>query len=139
MYINETKLKVRYVETDQMGIVHHSNYYAWFEVGRTEYITGIGMTYKEMEEENIMLPVVESSCRYMEGAKNEDILIIQTYIKELNGAKVIFNYNVVRVIDGKILAKGSTIHAFVNEKFRIINLKKANTDIWSRFQKLLKE
>ena len=139
MYINETKLKVRYVETDQMGIVHHSNYYAWFEVGRTEYITEIGMTYKEMEEKSIMLPVVESSCRYMEGAKNEDLLIIQTFIKELNGAKVIFNYNVVRATDGKILAKGSTIHAFVNEKFRIINLKKTNTDIWSRFQKLLKE
>ena len=139
MYINETKLKVRYVETDQMGIVHHSNYYAWFEVGRTEYITEIGMTYKEMEEKNIMLPVIESSCRYIEGAKNEDILIIQTFIKELNGAKVIFNYNVVRSTDGKILAKGSTMHAFVNEKFRIINIKKVNTDLWNRFQKLLKE
>jgi len=139
MYINETKLKVRYVETDQMGIVHHSNYYAWFEVGRTEYITGIGMTYKEMEENNIMLPVIESSCRYIQGAKYEDILIIQTFMKELNGAKVIFNYNVIREVDAKILAKGSTTHAFVNEKFRVINLKKKNIEMWSRFQKLLKE
>lgn len=139
MYINETKLKVRYVETDQMGIVHHSNYYAWFEVGRTEYITEIGMTYKQMEEANIMLPVVESFCKYMEGAKYEDILIVQTFMQELNGAKVIFNYNVVRERDGKILAKGSTTHAFVNEKFRVVNLKKVNPDIWSRFQKLFEE
>ncbi len=136
MYINETKLKVRYVETDQMGIVHHSNHYAWFEVGRTEYITEIGMTYKQMEENNIMIPVVESSCKYIEGAKYEDIIIIQTYIKELNGAKVIFNYNVVREMDGKILAKGSTTHAFVNEKFRVVNLKKFNPDVWSRLQKI---
>lgn len=139
MYINETKLKVRYVETDQMGIVHHSHHYAWFEVGRTEYITGIGMTYKEMEENNILLPVVESSCRYIEGARNEDILIIKTYMQELNGAKVIFNYNVVRENDGKILAKGSTTHAFVNEKFKVVNLKKVNLDVWSRLQKLFEE
>ncbi|MBU3180260.1 acyl-CoA thioesterase [Clostridium psychrophilum] len=138
MYINETKLKVRYVETDKMGIVHHSNYYVWFEVGRTEYITAIGMTYKEMEQNNIMLPVVESSCKYIEGAKNEDKIIIQTFIKELNGAKVIFNYNAVRECDGKILARGSTTHAFVNEKFKIINIKKADSKVWSRFEKLLK-
>lgn len=137
MYINETKIKVRYVETDQMGIVHHSNYYAWFEVGRTEYITSVGMTYKNMEENNIMLPVVESYCKYIEGAKYEDIIIIQTFMQELNGAKVIFNYNVVREIDGKIIAKGSTTHAFVNEKFRVVNLKKANAEMWSGFEKLL--
>lgn len=139
MYINETKLKVRYVETDQMAIVHHSNYYAWFEVGRTEYITEIGMTYKQVEENNIMLPVVESSCRYIEGAKYEDIIIIQTFMKELNGAKVIFNYNVIRENDGKILAKGSTTHAFVNEKFRVVNLKKVNMEMWSGFEKLFEK
>ena len=139
MYVDKTKLKVRYVETDQMGIVHHSNYYAWFEVGRTEYITQIGMTYKQMEEANIMLPVVESSCKYIQGAKYEDMLIIETFMHELNGAKVIFNYNVVRESDGKMLAKGSTTHAFVNEKFRVVNLKKANAEMWSRFQKLFED
>ena len=139
MYINETKLKVRYEETDQMGIVHHSNYYTWFGVGRTEYITQIGKTYKEMEEDNIMLPVVESSCRYIKGAKYDDILIIQTFMQELNGVKVIFNYNVIRENDGVILAKGSTTHAFVNEKFKVINLKKANIELWSKFIKLFEE
>ncbi|MFT5872521.1 MAG: acyl-CoA thioester hydrolase [Clostridium sp.] len=139
MYINETKLKVRYIETDKMGIVHHAHYYSWFGVGRTEYIAEIGMTYKQMEENYIMLPVVESSCKYIEGAKFDDILIIQTFIKVLTGAKVIFNYNVVRENDKKILAKGSTTQAFVNEEFRVVNLKKTNLEMWSRFQKLFQE
>jgi acyl-CoA thioester hydrolase len=82
--------------------------------------------------------VVESSCKYIEGAKYEDIIIIQTFMNDLNGAKVIFNYNVIREKDGKVLAKGSTTHAFVNEKFRVVNLKKANIEMWNRFEKLFK-
>jgi len=111
----------------------------WFEVGRMEYITAMGMTYKQMEYDNIMLPVIESSCKYIEGAKYEDILIIQTFMKELNRVKVTFNYNLVREMDGKILAKGSTSHAFVNEKFKLVNLEKANVEMWCSFQKLLND
>lgn len=136
MYINRTKIKVRYVETDQMGIVHHSNYYAWFEVGRTEFITESGMSYSEMESEKLLLPVVESGCRYIEGAKYEDELIIETFIEKLSGAKVIFNYNVIREKDNKLLAKGTTTHAFVNDSFKVINLKKKNTNIWNKLDKL---
>jgi acyl-CoA thioester hydrolase len=135
---NETKIKVRYVETDQMGIVHHSNYYAWFEVGRGEFIKGAGMTYRDMEEQGIMLPLLESSCKYIEGAKYDDELIIQTWIKEMNGVKIIFNYNVVRERDNKIIAKGSTKHAFVNNEFKIINIKKVNPDMWSKLQEIYK-
>lgn len=130
MYINETKIKVRYVETDQMGIVHHSNYYAWFEVGRTEFIAASGMNYKDMEREGVLLPVVESSCKYIQGAKYEDVLIIKTWIEQLNGAKVVFSYHIIREEDNKVLAKGSTIHAFVSKDFKIINLKKKNEDMW---------
>jgi len=136
MYINETKIKVRYVETDQMGIVHHSNYYPWFEVGRTEFIKEIGMTYSQMEAENVMLPLVESSCKYIIGARYEDELTIQTWIEELTGAKVVFKYQVVRDSDSKIIAKGSTIHAFVNKEFRVMNLKKKNSDMWEKLNAL---
>ena len=136
MYINETKIKVRYVETDQMGIVHHSNYYPWFEVGRTEFIKEIGMSYSDMEAQDVMLPLVESSCKYIIGAKYEDDLTIETWIKELTGAKVIFNYHVVRDTDKKIIAKGSTTHAFVNKEFRVMNLKKKNNDMWEKLNKL---
>jgi len=136
MYINETKIKVRYVETDQMGIVHHSNYYPWFEVGRTEFIKEIGMTYSDMEAQNVMLPLVESSCKYIIGAKYEEELTIQTWIEELTGAKIVFKYQVVRDLDGKVIAKGSTIHAFVNKEFRVINLKKKNSDMWDKMNAL---
>jgi len=136
MYINESKIKVRYVETDQMGIVHHSNYYPWFEVGRTEFIKEIGMTYSDMEAQNVMLPLVESSCKYIIGAKYEDELTIQTWIEELTGAKIVFKYQVVRDLDGKVIAKGSTTHAFVNKELRVMNLKKKNSDMWDKMNAL---
>jgi acyl-CoA thioester hydrolase len=138
MYVNETKIKVRYVETDQMGIVHHSNYYAWFEVGRTEFIAASGMNYRDMEKEGVLIPLVESSCKYIQGAKYEDVIIIETWIEYLNGAKVVFSYNVIRDEDRKLLAKGSTTHAFVNKEFKIINLKKKNEGMWKVLEELTK-
>lgn len=134
MYINRSNIKVRYVETDQMGIVHHSNYYAYFEVGRGEYIKKIGMTYREMESLGIMLPLVESQCRYIEGAKYEDDLIIETYVEELTCVKIVFNYNVIREKDNKLLAKGRTVQAFVGNDFKIVNLKKKNPDLWAKME-----
>jgi len=137
MYINETKIKVRYVETDQMGIVHHSNYLIYFEVGRTEFITKCGMSYSDMEIEGIMIPVIESSCEYIQGAKYEDKLIIKTWIEELSPVKVIFNYLVVREKDQREIAKGSTKHAFVNNDFKIVNLKKKHPIILEKLQLLV--
>lgn len=120
-----------------MGIVHHSNYYAWFEVGRTEFIKASGMSYSDIEAEEIMIPVVESGCRYIEGAKYEDELIIESYIDILSPAKAIFNYNVIREKDNKTLAKGSTTHAFVDSgTFRVINLRKKKPEIWKTLSDL---
>jgi acyl-CoA thioester hydrolase len=136
MYICETKLKVRYVETDQMGIVHHSNYYAWFELGRGEFITKLGMNYRQMEESGILMPIMETYCKYYEGAKYEDDLIIKTYIDEVTPVKVIFNYDVIREKDEKLLAKGRTTQTFINNSFRIINLKKTHHDLWEKMQNL---
>lgn len=136
MYISETKIKVRYVETDQMGIVHHSNYYAWFEVGRTEFIKQSGLSYSEIERKGVMIPLVESYCKYIEGAKYEDELIIQTWIEELKGVKAVFKYNVIRKKDDKVLAKGSTTHAFVGENFKIVNIQKKHAELWERLNKL---
>jgi acyl-CoA thioester hydrolase, YbgC/YbaW family len=136
MYISETKLKVRYVETDRMGIVHHSNYYAWFEVGRGDFITKSGITYSDMEKQGVMMPLVETYCKYYEGAKYDDDIIIQTCIGEMNPVKVIFNYNVIREIDGKLLAKGKTTQTFVNNQFKIINLKKVHNGLWEKLENL---
>ncbi|WHH60465.1 thioesterase family protein [Petroclostridium sp. X23] len=136
MYVNETKIKVRYVETDQMGIVHHSNYYPWFEVGRTEFFEQTGLPYAEIEQQGVLFPLIKSSCTYKEGAKYQDELTIKTWIQELSGAKGTFQYEVVRDRDGKIIAEGKTVHAFVNKAFRPINLKKVNPILWGRLQSL---
>lgn len=136
MYSNKSKVKVRYAETDKMGVVHHSRYYPWFEVGRGEFITESGMTYRDIEEKGVMMPLVESGCKYIEGAKYADELIIETFIEELNGAKVIFSYNVIRENDNKLLAKGTTTHVFVNNEFKIINIKKKHPDIWGKINEL---
>lgn len=136
MYISETKIKVRYAETDQMGIVHHSNYLIWFEAGRTDFIKGSNISYTEMEQEGILIPLAESNCKYIIGAKYEDELIIKTWVKELTPVKVEFNYSVIREIDEKEIAKGSTLHVFVSKDFKIINLKKSNLEIFEKLKAL---
>ena len=136
MYISETKITVRYVETDQMGIVHHSNYLIWFEAGRTDFIKGSNISYTEMEQEGILIPLAESNCRYIVGAKYEDELSIKTWIKELTPVKVEFNYLVIREKDEKEIAKGSTLHVFVGRDFKIINLKKSNLKVFEKLKAL---
>lgn len=136
MYVNETKIKVRYVETDQMGIVHHSNYYPWFEVGRTEFFAQSGMSYGDIEQQGILFPLIESGCVYKEGARYEDELTIRTWIVQLGGVKVTFGYEVIRDRDSKKLATGKTVHAFVNQDFKPVNIKKANKVVWEKMESL---
>lgn len=135
MYINETRITVRYVETDQMGIVHHSNYYAWFEVGRTEYIKAQGIKYSEMEDEGVMIPLIESRCEYKYGAKYEDELIIASSIESLTPVKAEFKYEVLRLPDNKLLAVGYTKHAFTDKQLKPINLKKKHPELWGVMNK----
>lgn len=136
MYISKTKIIVRYAETDQMGIVHHSNYLIWFEAGRTDFIKGSKISYSEMEKEGVLIPLAESNCKYIIGAKYEDELIIKTWVKELTPVKVEFNYLVIRERDKKEIAKGSTLHVFVSKDFKIINLKKSKPLIFEKLQSL---
>lgn len=137
MYRSVTELKVRYAETDQMGIVHHSNYYVYFEAAREDFIAGAGISYADMENRGIMMPLVETQCKYHEGAKYDDIIEIHTTIEELSPVKVSLQYETIRKRDGKVLAKGKTVQTFVDkEKFKIINLKRVYPDIWDRLEKL---
>ncbi|AYD40285.1 acyl-CoA thioesterase [Clostridium fermenticellae] len=137
MYIDKTNLVVRYAETDKMGIVHHSNYYIWFEMARSEFIKKIGISYSKFEENNIMMPLVETHCKYYEGAKYDDNIRIETNIDQLTPVKVIFTYNVFREKNNKLLAKGKTVQTFINEDFKIINLKKTHNDLWNKLQVLI--
>lgn len=131
-----TKIKVRYAETDAMAIVHHANYYIYFEVAREDLIRESGISYKELEDLGIMMPLVETQCRYMEAAKYDDDLIVEASIGEITPIKVSIKYIVRREHDNKILARGSTLQTFVDSKtFKIINLKNSNTDVWNKFIK----
>lgn len=131
-----TKIKVRYAETDAMAIVHHANYYIYFEVAREDLIRELGISYKEIEDLGIMMPLVETQCRYMDAAKYDDDLIVEASIGEITPIKVNIKYIVRRENDNKILARGSTLQTFVDSKtFKIINLKNSNADVWNKITK----
>ena len=126
-----TKITVRYGETDAMAVVHHANYYLYFEVAREDLIKELGISYKELEESGVMLPLVETQCKYIEAAKYDDNLVVEATISQLTPVKVKVAYVIRREEDNKILAKGNTLQAFVDRKtFRIINLKNFNKELW---------
>jgi acyl-CoA thioester hydrolase len=125
MYTWDALVRVRYQETDKMGVVYYGNYYTWFEVGRSEFIRSLGFSYSDLETKGIMLPVVESHCRHMAPAVYDDLLLVRTSIKELSGARIAFDYKVIRKRDDALLASGGTMHAFADcLTFKPVNLKK---------------
>lgn len=115
MFINETKVRVRYGETDQMGVVYHANYAQYFEVGRTEWLRQFGITYKKMEEEGIMLPVITLNINYKNSARYDDVLKVITQLKKIPTASIEFEYELLNE-DSKVLATGSTVLAFIDIK-----------------------
>jgi acyl-CoA thioester hydrolase len=137
MFSTDTKIRVRYKETDQMGVAHHSNYYPWFEVGRTEFIRNAGLSYHDMESKGIMLPVLETHCRYIHGAKYDDLLIIRTRIASFKGVRLTMDYEVIRDEDGLLLANGSTVHAFTDTGLKPLNIKKSHPEIYDLFIKCM--
>lgn len=136
-YVCETHLTVRYAETDQMGIVHHSRYYPWFEVARTEFIKKSGMSYSQMEKMGVWLPLVESSARYIDGLRYEDEVVIKTRLVKLSVAKCEFMYEVYRLADNKLMTTGATVHAFTGSDFKPFNLKKHFPTVWNALSELL--
>ena len=131
--INETKIRVRYGETDQMGIVYHANYFVWFDIGRTEFLRSNGMSYKELEDMNVLLPVIDVGCTYKNPALYDDEIIIKTKVSELKGVKIKFEYEVFK--EEKLLSTGFTEHAFVDNTLRPINFKKKFNEIWEMLSK----
>jgi acyl-CoA thioester hydrolase len=120
MKIHHTEEAVRYHETDRMNVAHHSSYLIWFEIGRTNLLKVSGRTYREMENEGYLLPVVEYSCRLLRSVDYEDRVIIETWIDQLKSRMIIFHY---RVLKGNVLiAEGMSKHVCVdtNNKHRRI-------------------
>ena len=120
---HETSVRVRYAETDRMGVVYHANYLIWFEIGRTEYCRARGFSYREMEETgSAYLVVAESYCRYKAPARYDDELIIRTHITELRRRSVRFGYEILRLSDGVVIAEGETGHVVTDTTGRVISL-----------------
>ena len=111
---NTTTIRVRYSETDKMGVAYHGRYLDWFEVGRNEYCRHSGNSYLEWEAEGIMLPVVEAHCRYKSSLLYDDVAEIETTITKLTRVSVEFSYKVFNKATGKLAAEGYTKHAFVD-------------------------
>lgn len=130
-----TRIKVRYAETDQMGIVHHANYYPWFEVARTDFLEDVVASYKDIEDMGLMLPLVNSHCDYKKPAKYGDEVVITSMITELNRVKMVVAYEVF-VFD-ELIATGYTTHAFVNKDFKIVNVSKQFTEIYEKLMTCL--
>jgi acyl-CoA thioester hydrolase len=118
MASGSTRVRVRYAETDTMGVVYHANYFVWFEVGRCELLRDLGWSYREMELDGVRLPVIEASCAYLQPGRYDDELEITARAEVLSPVRVAFDYEVVRQPDGTVLARGRTVHAAVTHEGR---------------------
>lgn len=120
---HETHIRVRYAETDKMGVVHHSNYLVWFELGRSEFCRAKGFSYRDMEDkDNAMMVVAESYCRYKSPAYYDDHLTIRTRIGELRSRTLRFVYEVFRGEDNRLLAEGETLHVVTDTDKKVRSL-----------------
>jgi len=109
--ICESRLRVRYAETDQMGVVYHSNHFIWFEIGRVELMRQLGFSYRDMEQnDGCFIAVVDARCRYKAPARYDDEVIVRTHLKNVRESVVHFGYELVRADDGTLLAEGETTH-----------------------------
>ena len=118
-----TPARVRYAETDQMGVVYYANYLVWFEIGRVELLRSLGLAYAQMESDHgLILPVIEARCRYRSPARYDDQILIETRPAFLRGSVLKFAYRILRKApegeEHKVLAEGETVHVVCDEKFK---------------------
>jgi len=117
--VNETRIRVRYAETDQMGIVYHSNHFVYFEVGRVELLRQLGFTYKEMEiQDQCHIAVVDARCRYKAPVLYDDDVLVRTHLKNVREKMIHFGYELVRANTGELLAEGETTHIVADAEMK---------------------
>lgn len=116
--MRSTEIKVRYAETDQMGVVYYANYLVWFEVARTEYFLAQGLDYTEVEKDGFGLVVVESYCAYKAPARYGDTIVIEAWPTELKSSSLKFNYKIFRKKDRLLLTEGYTTHVLIDKSFK---------------------
>jgi len=126
-----SRVRVRYAETDTMGVVYYANYLVWFEVARTDLLRSTGWSYRDMEAEGFSLPVIEAHCQYRASAKYDDEIDVHTSGASVSPVRVRFDYEVVRAADGAVLATGHTVHAVLDRSGRPRRLPDRAGEIFS--------
>jgi acyl-CoA thioester hydrolase len=118
--VNETKLRVRYAETDQMGVVYHSNHLIWFEVGRVEFMRQMGFSYRDMErEDGLFIAVAEAKCRYRAPVYYDEEVVVRTRLKTVRESVIVFSYELARANTDVLLAEGETTHVVTNSEMKV--------------------
>lgn len=131
--VGEVKLRVRYAETDQMGVVYHSNFVIWFEIGRVELMRQLGFCYRDMEQqENCHIPVADMRVRFKGPAYYDDEIVVRTRLKHVHRSLLRFNYQVFRAGDQVLLAEGQTTHLIVDDKLKRRSLPEKYVDAFRR-------
>jgi acyl-CoA thioester hydrolase len=136
MPVSQTRIRVRYAETDQMGVVYYANFFIWFEIGRVELLRQLGFQYKEMEiDDDCHIPVVEANCRYKSPARYDDELLLETTVLALRRTVIKFGYRLLRQENQALtlLAEGETTHVTVNRSMRKVRLPQKYVTVLEQF------
>ena len=130
MRVYKTEIRVPYADTDRMGIVYHTNYIKYFEIGRTEYLREAGCPYAVLEEKGIWLPVASVYCDYRSPAKYDDLLTVNTWVKDFKGATIVMAYEIFKSGTDELIVKGETKHPITDDKLKPIRLRNVNPEIF---------
>nr|WP_241242877.1 thioesterase family protein [Paenibacillus whitsoniae] len=125
------ELRVRYAETDQMGVVYHANYLAWLEIGRTELIRDLGFPYRKVEEMGLLLPVTEANLVYKKPARYDDLVQVLTRVTQLSGVRLQFGYEIRHGESEELLVTGTTSHVWVNPSWRPVRIEREAPELWA--------
>lgn len=121
--LNETRLRVRYAETDQMGVAYHSNHFIWFEVGRVELMRQMGFSYRDIErEEGRFIAVAEAKCQYRAPVFYDEEVVVRTWLKSVRNSVIVFRYELLRPGPDTLLAEGETLHIVTDSSMRLAKL-----------------
>ena len=121
--VNETRLRVRYAETDQMGVVYHSNHLIWFEVGRVELMRQMGLAYRDLErDDGLYIAVAEAKCRYRAPVFYDEEVVVRTWLKAVRARVIIFGYELLRADSEVVLAEGETVHIVTDSSMKVSSL-----------------
>lgn len=134
-----SRIVVRYAETDQMGIAHHSQYPIWYEVARTDFIRQAGFPYSQLEKDGILLPLIELQCQYKGAAHYEDELHVSAHLTKLRRVKMEFSYVISRAADQTLLNTGRTVHGIVDRSLKPLDLSSFSPELYRQLQSLLQK